>query len=202
MSYLIHYGILGMKWGNHRISSEKLKNIQKNKKSYHTDRERATYLQSHIAKRVGGQIARHIMGQIVKDVLTSNISNYGSMSKVDILKRVGSIIKGASISFGGNEVLARSAMSRYNDKGQLKDTSKKKGLNKYISREDYIELGINTAVRATQVAKIIGSIKMNQINRKNTMNEAQFKSWGKNILSEKFDNIVYSKGNMDIIDNR
>ena len=201
---LTHFGVQGMKWGKHKQREEayrqKLTNISKNRNVNGLDVRRFKYRNQNVAMRFGKTAASATAQMIIGDILTGKIVTYPSMSKVEMAKK---ILKITSISAGSvvlNDALAKSASKRYTDKGR-----KVKGVkDRIITKEDAIEIGVKTAIQATQMASIMRKMKVAQASRNRARNEEIFNKWGGNILTERVDNVVWrsSDFSMEVIDNR
>lgn len=206
---LIHYGVLGMKWGVHRNREkayrDKLTAISKNKSIHGTsDEKRIKYRNQSITARVGKTAVSGVAQMLIADCLTGKISRYSSMSKAELTaaltKKAFSLTATTATNVAINDALAKSASKRYTDSGKKVKGTK----DKLISKEDAIEVGISTAARALPVLAIIMDMKMSHVQAERRKNEELFNSWGRNILPEKVDHVVWQSDDLKyaIIDNR
>ena len=201
---LMHYGKLGMKWGHHKAEQEvyrqKAAMVANNKNANSSDRKRAKYAAQPAGKRIAKTAASLTVQMVIGDVLTGKIGQYQNMSKADIAKKVAKIAASTASNVAINDALAKSAMKNYNDKGQTAKGSKR--TNKIMTKEDAIELGIGVGVKAAQVGAAVGTIKLSRAMQDKKANEARFAAWGKNILPQSVDNVIWTNGDMAVIDNR
>ena len=206
---LCHHGILGQKWGIRRTPEqlghivkqrvnkarddekryrEKLTAISKNKSANPNDVKRFKYRNQSLGKRVGKTAATVTAQMLIGDMLTGRISNYGSMSKAELTKKLTKIATTTAANVALNDALAKSASKRYTDSGK-----RAKGVKDHLlTKEDMIETGVSAAVRAAPFLHAALQIKVAQTYATRDRNEQEFNRWGKNILTEKVDNIIWS----------
>lgn len=205
---LYHYGVKGMKWGvrkkpeilnrisgrikksreNEKTYRDKLSAIQNRKRSGlskirdDSDLKRFEYRNQSLAKRAGKIAARMVTGRVLTDVLTGGINNYASMTKRDIAREVASIALKTTAQVAAKDALAKSASKRYDSEGKK---IKKSGTLLTGTKEDMIENTVKTVTDMAPVFAFLGRMKLSQVRAQQAKNEAAFKSWGQNILSEK-----------------
>jgi len=73
---------------------------------------------------------------------------------------------------------------------------------KIITKEDAIGIGINVGIKAAYVGAAVGGMKLSQAKYQRQQNEAVFNAWGKNVLPQSVNNVIWSDDDMAIIDNR
>lgn len=98
------------------------------------------------------------------------------------------------------DALAKSTSNKYTNSGKRKKGSG----DSLITKEDIIAMGIRTAVNASQFINIMMKTKSYRTYRQRLKNEELFNKWGKNILPEKVDHVVWQSDDLKvaIIDNR
>ena len=197
---LYHFGIPGMHWGhrkakqykaNQKVYRTKLSNISKNLEktgNNKSDAKKIAYLNQKGYARVGKTIMASVASMLVSDLITGKIGSYGSMSKAEVIKKVGQLSKSAAVNVALSETLSRSAARKYDNSGkQIKGK-----VNPFITREDAIASGIKLGMVAAPFAKAGLSIKAQQRNNIRSRNEAIYRSRGKNILSDRSNSFVYA----------
>ena len=197
---LYHHGILGMKWGhrtakqisnNHKEYKKKLSNISKNLDktgNNKSDAKKIAYLNQKGYARVGKIIMSSVASMLVSDLITGKIGSYGSMSKAEVIKKVGQLSKSAAVNAALSETLSRSAARKYDNSGkQIKGK-----VNPFMTREDAIASGIKLGVIVAPFAKAGLMVKAQQKNNIRRQNEAIYRSRGKNILSDRSNSFVYA----------
>ena len=201
---LAHYGKLGMKWGVHKEEQaayrQKAARVANNRYAQSSDIKRAKYASQPPAARIAKTAVSVTARMVVRDIFTGQISQYGHMSKSEMVKRATSIAVRTTATVAVKDALAKSAMKNYTDKGKVvRGTNRTK---KIITKEDLIETGIRVGVNATIIGAKVGTMKYAQAAAQRTANEARFNAWGKNILPQTVDNVIWSNDDMAIIDNR
>lgn len=205
---LYHYGVKGMKWGVRRSQkvldrlSGRVKKSRENEKNYRdkltaiqkkqsstvqrvmnaSDLERFKYRNQSLAARASKTAGKIIAGKLVGDLITGNIGIYGTMSKAQLAKELGSVALKTAATVAAKDALAKSASKRYNDEGRK---TKKSGLPLLGTKEDLIEGSVKSVIQMAPMFAMMGKMKMAYADRQRAQNEAKFKSWGKNILPEK-----------------
>lgn len=204
---LYHHGIKGMQWGVRRSQSTldrlagRVNNTKEKEKAYRnkltaitsrenineSDRKRFEYRNQSLAARTAKTATRIIAGRLIADVMTGSIKNYGSMSKADIAKELTSIAASTAANVALSDALAKSAAKNYTNDGKR---VKGKKDNRLITKEDVIETSVGMATYMAPAAALIANMKISQARAKKAENEAKFRSWGGNILTEKVSNII------------
>ena len=204
---LMHYGVLGMKWGKRRSQStldriagrvnkakdnesayrKKLTAITSRKNINESDRKRFEYRNQSLAARAGKTAAGVVAGRLVADVISGNIKKYASMSKADIARELRSVALSTAKNVAIKDALAKSAAKNYKNDGTRASGKKD---NRLLTKEDLIETGITTVSIAAPGLAMVAGMKMNQARAKKAENEARFNSWGGKILTEKVSNII------------
>ena len=202
LNELVHFGVRGMKWGvrkgNEAAYRKKLSNIQSDKNMHKSDLKRFKYRSRSLGGRIADNAVKATGQMIVKDLLTGKFGHYQYMSKQEIVKRVTNIATKTAISMATRDALAKSASKNYQASGKkITGTRTHK-----ITKEDTIESGIKLAMIVLPIAKKIGTIKIGKALRERQRGEAAFNNWGQNILSEKVNNVIWTDGNMAVIDKR
>ena len=201
---LAHYGVLGMKWGTRRQESlayrQKAARVANNQYAQPSDRKRAQYASQSAAARITKTATTQVIHTVVRDVLTGQIHQYSSMSKAQIAKKVAGIAANTAANVAVKDALAKSATKNYTDKGKtVRGTNRS---TKLITKEDAIGIGINVGIKAAYVGAAVGGMKLSQAKYQRQQNEAVFNAWGKNILPQSVNNVIWSDDDMAIIDNR
>lgn len=210
MYEIYHHGVKGQKWGVRRYQNKDGSLIAAGKKRYQARKEKkkeyrnklkkiasrssnnrsdvaiARAAQEDTSKKVMNSVKKAIASQIISDVL-SNSSNYTSMSKADLQKRIISVAKNATMDYAKNEIYAKSVAKKYDDEGKKDKRYKKDPL---LTREQIFDIGLSTAKNAYPYASRIAGMKYTQAKNQRAANEARFNSWGGNILEAKYDDIV------------
>lgn len=205
--YLEHYGVLGMKWGRHKAKrqayKQKLQNIRnrdfnKDGDEYGmsiVEKKTLKYATSSVGKKTVIAIGRGVVRTVINDVLFGK-TNYTSMNKKDIAKRVAHIGANTAIYAAKRHADAKIFSNKYEQSGK-----KKAGKDKLITKEDALVLGIDIAYKTAPIAISMGKTSLNMAYRERKTNEARFNSWGGNILSEKAGrSTIWTDGNMSILD--
>ena len=188
---ITHIGVLGMHWGRHKQKEaayrDKLTAIGKNKSLKGTsDAKRFNYRNQNVAARVVNTAVGAAAQMFIGDILTDKVSGYAYMSKSELRARLTKIAQTTAYMLVTKDVLAKSASKRYMDSGRRVDGIKKR----LLTKEDAIETGIKTAVAILPIAKWMLMRKVGSVRRDRAQNEARFKKWGANILTEKVSNFV------------
>lgn len=206
---LSHHGILGMKWGvrkeQEKAYRQKLTAIGKNKSVANTtDAKRFKYRNQSLGKRVAKTAATQVAQMLIGDIFNGNIQQYASMSKPELRKKLTQKAISLAVTTSANVVikdaLAKSASNRYTNKGtRVKGTK-----DKFMTKEDAIEIGVGAAVSAVPIAGVVLRKTMRQADTERRKNEAAFNRWGQNILPEKVDKFVWQSDDFKtaVIDNR
>jgi len=197
---LMHVGVLGMKWGQHKQKEasyrQKLSNIQKNKNLNISDAKRFKDRNHSAAVRATKMASGIIAQKVITDVLLGRGGKYLIKDPKYIAKMATDVAVRVAANMAVQDALAKSASKRYDDNG------KKLRPSGVITKEDLIEGGIKTAMIVAPIAARLGKMKMSQISKKHKQNEERFKSWGGNILPEKVNNVIWNSDDhkMGIID--
>ena len=230
---LYHHGIKGQKWGVRRFQRKdgtrtsagkkryflnKIESVKNNEKAYRnklsaiskrkyidsSDAKRFKYRNQSIVARVGKTAAAGVASMLIGDIMNGNINTYKAMNKEqlkkELTKKAIALTAQTVANVSINDALAKSASKRYTDDGRLKNGSKKH----LITKEDAIEIGINSAVRAVPYVGAIMGMKVSKARADRIKNEAAFNRWGQNILQERVDNVIWQSDDLNyaIIDNR
>lgn len=203
--YLQHYGIKGMRWGVRRFQNRdgsltssgrkrretayrnKLSAIMKNKNANPSDVERFKY-RNHSLPYRAGKIATSVVAQtLISDVMTGNIHNYASMSKVELAGKLAKIAKKTATTLAISDTLAKTAALRYTDSGK-----KRKGVkNHLITTEDWIEGGVKIATKVIPVMSMVFRMNVSHVKAQRAKYEDDFNRWGGKILEEKVADVIW-----------
>lgn len=214
-----------MKWGvrrtpeelGHRISKrinqhqkkevefrKKLTKISKNRSiSGSEDERRFTYRNQKLPKRVAKTASAVASHMLVADMVSGNIHNYSKMNKTELhkaMRKNASIFAGATIAnVAIKDYTAKSASKRYTDQGK-----KIKRASKLFDKEDIIEIGVHWAVNMAATLGVAMKIQYQRAQADRFKNEAMFKRWGENILSERVDDVIWQSDDLSyaVIDKR
>lgn len=205
-SELRHHGVKGMKWGVRRASyRNKLSNIvAKNKDDYGTDLKLIKQANEGLAKNVAKNAVRQATGMLLYDMFLGNTKSYSSMSKSELRKELTKkalhFAAGVTAKTAKTEIYARSASKKFDDEGKRVKGKK----NRTITKEVVANRAIETGMKAMPIINIAMKYKMAKVMQEREANEARFKSWGPNILTEKTDNVIWRSedGLTSVIDNR
>lgn len=206
-TYLVHYGVLGMQWGKHRVaakaSREKASKVAANRYAAISDLKRAKYLSLPVSARIVKTAASAVTVKMIKDMLTGDLYKYSRMNKTQLkkalTKKAASIVISTTANVAFTTALAKSAMKNYTDDGKVVRGNKRS--NKIITKEDLIESGVKVGVHASAIGAYMGTRKLSQVASERRQNEDRFNAWGKNILPQSVDNVIWTDGDMSIIDN-
>lgn len=201
---LMHYGVLGMKWGVRKDSPvindtyrAKAKAVSENKYAQAGDIRRAKYARDPLAIRAGKVLARNVTSKVLTDVLIGNAGKYKNMSKKDIAKTVASLMSKTAVDVAINDAIAKSAMRNYNDKGLV--TTKGRG-TKLLTKEDFMESGVALGQAAYSTAKFAAAAGMVKAMQNRNANEARVNKWGGRLLSDSVPfETIWSDGDISIL---
>lgn len=171
---------------NEKDYRKKLNTISKNKNLNNFDKRLITYRNKNIAKRTLNVATGKITGQLVSDVLTGQIGNYKTMSKLDMSKKLKKLAVNTAGGVAFNDTLARSASKKFTESGKYK-----KGKNGFLNREEMISASVNTAINVIPIIGAVTNMKLSAVKKNRMKNEQTFNRWGSRILNEGSDNYVY-----------
>lgn len=194
---LYHYGVLGMKWGQHKTRTnvstkskkvsrqEKLIAISKSKNAHAKDVELAKTVTSSKGKRIAKSIANGVGNQIVSDILNDRSLNYAKLSKKELGQRAFGIARKSAQKYVEDSLKAAAMASRYDKKGNIIKGDK----NSLFTREEKAAAGIKYASSA--IGKY-GIYKLGKMSMEKSRGKKLYESWGDNILkSTPFDASKY-----------
>ena len=190
---LYHFGVLGMKWGHHKIQQvqkantdykTKIDKIANSKSAHKADIAAAKKVNTPMYKRVGHEVVGAMMGTLISDMLTGKAKNYGSMSSKDMIDKFSSIGKSVVTKIAIDEATARSVSNKYDTKGK-----RVKGSNKELfTREQLVKTGVravNTTIMLAPLARLgLGMVAKSRNEQRRAAEEA-FNRWGGRILTDK-----------------
>lgn len=198
---LTHSGVLGMKWGvrkeNESAYRAKLSKIQGNKNINASDAKRFKYRNQSAAARITKTAASATAKVVVKEAFQKYLLGK-QITKKDILRDITGIAISTASQVAIQDALAKSASKRYTNSGKRQPGTK----DRILTKEDLIQTGIGVGVKAAYVGVAVGGLKMAQVRAARQANEDQFNAWGRNILPQTVDNVIWSNDDMAIIDNR
>ena len=201
-NYLIHYGTIGMKWGQRRAGiKEKIGNIQKSGSAEGTtDVKRFDKLSQSPTKRVVGGFLKRLAVQAVLEGVSGSYKKYGSMDKktatIEITKRVANMALKSGIKVASDDLLANHALRRYDAKGKRIPRKNGKAPTHFTST-DALEFSVKGAIAVAPLASMgIRFLVAKDVVTKRKERE-KFEKWGANILPEKVNNIVWQSKDLE-----
>lgn len=196
---LTHFGIKGMKWGQHKLQQvkkynddykTKINKIANSKSAHKNDVAIAKRANERIDKRVGKALIGSAASVLVRDFFTGDLHKYATMSKSDLIKKAREISTSVARTVIVDEAMARSVANKYNIKGERVKGSN----NSFTTREEVATKAITTAMVAAPYIKMFGVLKLNNMMKERQAGKAAFERWGDRILSDKptdYSNIIH-----------
>lgn len=218
---LYHYGILGQKWGVRRFQNKDGSQTSAGKKRYSKETEYrrkmanianpkasatrqlsydyklANYRKDNLAVRSSKIAAKKIAGVLIRDALSGDLSTYRGMSKQQIAKKLATkaalITADTAGTVAVKDAMAKSMSKRYDRQGKNVVKTKEGILG---TKEQTLQAAISAASTFVVGAAMIEGMRYSAIKRDRAINEARVNSWGKNILPQKVDNIVWQSDDL------
>lgn len=181
------------------VISDKINEIQNKEKDYRKklttitnrkdinsdDRRLFEYRNKSLGARYAEKATGIIATRLISECVTGKIGRYSRMSKSELAKELTRtatrIATKTAATVALNDALAKSAAKGYTNEGKRADGKKD---NRFITKERATMIGVKAAVLVAPYAKAIGKMTLNQAIRNRAYNEARFKSWGQNILTD------------------
>ena len=214
MDELSHSGVKGMRWGvikaryqaTQSTRNAKIAAAMKTGGAKKTsDALRFAYLKQPLHARIGMNAANAVRGVVLRETFNFVITGKSNLpkTKADFAKLAIEVAKKTATSTVIRDTLAKSALNRYDDKGQ-RIKGKWDGRKSGMTREDATEVSIMAARVVLPFVGRVAGLKLSEIGQRGKENRERVEKWGANILPEKVANIdvawTSADGSVQVID--
>lgn len=196
---LQHYGILGMHWGVHKpdlqgrekdYRTKLAKTLENSKNIPKSDVKRFKYRNQSLPIRVGKNAASAAARAVAAAMIQAQLAGrdwkkpFQYSTPATMRKLVKDVLAATAKETIKNDLLARSASTRYTSEGVSKKPAAENARRSRATREDLIEFGASVVPAAAGLARWAALTKVQDIKAKRIANAAMIRSWSGRLLED------------------